>query len=152
MTSTAPSTHSPTSSAPTERTAAASRETFASRLGGLMTIVGVSVGLGNVWRFPYLVGKFGGAAFVLFYVLIAVAIGVPGLMTEWALGRHTRRGPVGAFVKGRLPFGLQFGWLLFACVIAATGYYTAVIGWVLYYAVGALCSSLGIPLDASAVL
>lgn len=128
------------------------RETFASRFGALMSLIGVAIGLGNVWRFPYLVGKFGGAAFVLFYVVIAVAIGVPGLMAEWALGRQTRRGPVGAFVKGRLPFGLQFGWLLFACVIAATGYYTAVIGWVLYYAVGALVSSFGVPFDASAVL
>jgi NSS family neurotransmitter:Na+ symporter len=53
------------------------RETFASRFGGLMTIVGVSVGLGHVWRFPYMVGKFGGAAFVLFYAVISVAIGIP---------------------------------------------------------------------------
>ena len=45
------------------------RETFASRFGALMTIIGVALGLGNVWRFPYMVGKFGGAAFVLFYVL-----------------------------------------------------------------------------------
>ena len=55
------------------------RETFASRFGTLMTIVGVALGLGNVWRFPYMVGKFGGAAFVLFYVFISVAIGVPAL-------------------------------------------------------------------------
>src|SRR3954470_21217167 len=110
MTSTAPSTHSPTSSAPTERTAAASRETFASRLGGLMTIVGVSIGLGHVWRFPYMVGKFGGAAFVLFYTLVSVVIGVPALMTEFALGRRTRRGPVGAFELGGFPFGRYVGW------------------------------------------
>lgn len=112
------------------------RETFASRLGTLMTIVGVALGLGNVWRFPYMVGKFGGAAFVMFYVLVSIVIGVPALMAEFALGRHTRRGPLGAFAGGGLPFGKQVGWFFFLIVIAATGYYTAVIGWVLYYAVG----------------
>ncbi|HEY2164695.1 MAG TPA: hypothetical protein VGH04_11915, partial [Gemmatimonadaceae bacterium] len=53
------------------------RETFASRFGTLVTVIGVAIGLGNVWRYPYLVGKFGGAAFVLFYVFVAVVIGVP---------------------------------------------------------------------------
>ena len=72
-----------------------------------MTIVGVAIGLGNVWRFPYMVGKFGGAAFVLFYVLVSVVIGVPALMAEFALGRYTRRGPVGAFAAAGLPFGTR---------------------------------------------
>src|SRR5690348_12553349 len=112
------------------------RETFASRLGSLMAIIGVAIGLGNVWRFPYMVGKFGGAAFVLFYIVISVGIGVPALMAEFALGRHARRGPVGAFAIGGLPFGKQVGWFFFFIVTAATSYYTAVIGWVLYYAIG----------------
>src|SRR5689334_12369965 len=152
MTSTARSTPSPTSSAPAERTAAASRETFASRLGGLLTIVGVSVGLGNVWRFPYMVGKFGGAAFVLFYVLVAALIGVPALMAEYALGRHTRRGTVGAFVAGGFPFGRQVGWFFFCVVIAATGYYSAVIGWVLYYALAQGAQGLGLTFDPTPIL
>src|SRR6476620_3687863 len=152
MTSTARSTPSPTSSTPAERPAATSRETFASRLGGLLTIVGVSLGLGNVWRFPYMVGKFGGAAFVLFYVLVSVVIGVSAMMAEFALGRHTRRGPVGAFAGGGLPFGKQVGWFFFAVVIAATGYYTAVIGWVLYYAVGQAAMALHLSLDTAAIL
>ena len=128
------------------------RETFASRLGTLMTIIGVAIGLGNVWRFPYMVGKFGGAAFVLFYTFVSVVIGVPALMAEFALGRQTRRGPVGAFAAGGLPFGTVVGWFFFVVVTAATGYYTAVIGWVLYYAVGQLANGLGIPLDSAAVL
>src|SRR5205823_4040509 len=152
MTSTARSTPSPTSSAPAERTAATSRETFASRLGGLLTIVGVSVGLGHVWRFPYMVGKFGGAAFVLFYVLVSVVVGVPALMAEFALGRLTRRGPVGAFSGGGLPFGRFVGWFFFVVVVAATGYYTAVIGWVLYYALGQVMSAVRPGFDASAIL
>jgi neurotransmitter:Na+ symporter, NSS family len=128
------------------------RETFASRLGTLATIIGVAVGLGNVWRFPYMVGKFGGAAFVLFYILVSVTIGVPALMAEFALGRFTRRGPVGAFARGGFPFGTLVGRFFFVVVVAATGYYTAVIGWVLYYAVGQLALGLHIPLDPSAIL
>src|SRR5437660_12471977 len=114
------------------------RETFGSRFGARISLIGVAVGLGNVWRYPYMVGKFGGAAFVLFYVIVALSIGAPALMAEYALGRHTRRGPVGAFAGAGLPFGKQAGWFFFAVVTAATGYYTAVIGWVLYYGIGQL--------------
>jgi NSS family neurotransmitter:Na+ symporter len=131
---------------------APTRETFASRFGTLMTIVGVALGLGNVWRFPYMVGKFGGAAFVIFYILVSVVIGVPALMAEFALGRHTRRGPLGAFAGGGLPFGVQVGWFFFIIVIAATGYYTAVIGWVLYYAIGQIALAVRPTFDAAAVL
>ena len=128
------------------------RETFATRFGTLMTIVGVALGLGNVWRFPYMAGKFGGAAFVLFYVLVSVVIGVPALMAEFALGRSTRRGPLGAFAGGGLPFGKQVGWFFFVIVIAATGYYTAVIGWVLYFALGQLILATRSSFDAAAIL
>jgi NSS family neurotransmitter:Na+ symporter len=130
----------------------APRETFKSRLGGLMTIVGVSIGLGHVWRFPYMVGKFGGAAFVLFYTVVSIVIGVPALMTEFALGRHTRRGPVGAFALGGFPFGRQVGWFFFFVVTAATGYYSAVIGWVLYYTIGQLAQAGHIAFDPAAIL
>ena len=130
----------------------APRETFASRFGSLMTIVGVAIGLGNVWRFPYMVGKFGGAAFVLFYAVVSVVIGVPALMAEFALGRHARRGPVGAFAAGGLPFGKQVGWFFFFVVTAATGYYASVIGWVLYYAIGQLAAAVHLPFDAAAIL
>jgi len=128
------------------------RETFASRFGAIITMVGVALGLGNVWRFPYMVGRYGGAAFVLFYVLVVLVIGVPGLMAEWALGRHTRRGTVGAFARAGLPGGRFAGWFFFVIVIAATAYYTNVIGWVLYYAVGEVARAAGAALDASHVL
>jgi len=128
------------------------RETFASRFGTLMTLIGVAVGLGNVWRFPYMTGKFGGAAFVLFYLLVAVAIGVPAIMAELALGRHTRRGTVGAFALGGFPAGRIVGWFFFAVVVAATGYYSAVIGWVVYYALGQLAGLVGVTIDSAAIL
>src|ERR1700710_572064 len=101
------------------------RETFASRFGTLMTIVGVAIGLGNVWRFPYMVGKFGGAAFVLFYIFLSIFIGVPALIAEFARGRYSRRGPVGAFAAASVPFGTAVGWFFFVVVTSATGFYTA---------------------------
>ena len=128
------------------------RETFGSRFGTIMTMIGVAVGLGNVWRFPYMAGAFGGAAFVLFYTLVAVVIGVPALMTEYALGRHTRRGTVGAFAAGGFPSGRVVGWFFFAVVVAATAYYSAVIGWVLYYALAQGVHAFGASIDASAIL
>lgn len=131
---------------------APARETFASRFGTLVTVIGVAIGLGNVWRYPYLVGKFGGAAFVLFYVFVAVAIGAPALMAEFALGRFARRGPAGAFAAARFPGGAAVGWFFFAIVIAATGYYTAVVGWVLYHAVAQVAGGFGVHIDASAIL
>ena len=128
------------------------RATFASRLGTILTMVGVAVGLGNVWRFPYLVGRYGGAAFVLFYVLVAVVVGVPALVAEWSLGRSTRRGTLGAFDRGGLPGGKWVGGALFCVVIAATAYYTNVVGWVLFFAVGELLSGIGVDLHAAAIL
>jgi NSS family neurotransmitter:Na+ symporter len=128
------------------------RETFATRFGTLMTVTGVAIGLGHVWRFPYMVGKFGGAAFVLFYAFVSIFIGVPALMAEFALGRRTRRGPVGAFAAGGLPFGRQIGWFFFFVVAAATGYYSGVLGWVLYYAVGQIAGAAQVPFDAAAIL
>ncbi len=129
-----------------------SRATFASRFGTIITMIGVAVGLGNVWRFPYLVGKFGGAAFVLFYVLVAVVVGVPALIAEWTLGRQTQRGTLGAFERGGLPGGRLMGGFLFCVVIAATAYYTNVVGWVLYFAIGSLMSAVGIDIHAGSIL
>jgi NSS family neurotransmitter:Na+ symporter len=117
-----------------------------------MTMIGVAVGLGNVWRFPYLVGRYGGAAFVLFYIVVSIFIGIPALMAEWALGRATRRGTLGAFERGGLPAGRAVGVFLFCIVIAATAYYTNVVGWVLYFVVGELVRVVGVDLHPAAIL
>jgi len=130
----------------------ARRETFASRFGLLASMIGVAVGLGNVWRFPYMVGSFGGAPFVIFYVSVVLLIGIPALMAEWTLGRHTGRGPVGAFARAGLWQGARIGWFLFAVVVLATAYYTCAIGWVLYHGIAYLISSVGIVIDASKIL
>ena len=128
------------------------RETFASRFGLLMTMTGVAVGLGNVLRFPYMVGRYGGATFVLFYLLMVFLVAIPALMAEWILGRHTRRGTLGAFDRGGLPGGRYVGYFLFVVVFCATGYYTNTIGWVGFHAVGQAASLFGLNIDSSAIL
>jgi NSS family neurotransmitter:Na+ symporter len=128
------------------------RETFASNFGLLMTMIGVAVGLGAVWRFPYMVGKFGGAAFVLFYMMIVFFIGIPALMAEWTLGRHTRRGTLGAYEKGGFPGGKFVGGFLFFIVFWATGYYSNALGWVGFHGLSELMNVFGVNLNASAIL
>jgi NSS family neurotransmitter:Na+ symporter len=100
-----------------------------------MALIGVAVGLANVWRFPYMAGNYGGAAFVAIYVLFTFLLGIPAIMAEWTLGRHTRQGPAGAFVSAGMPGGRFIGYLLFFTIFMAESYYTLVVGQVLFYAV-----------------
>lgn len=115
-------------------------------------MIGVAVGLGAVWRFPYMVGKFGGAAFVLFYLGVVLFVGIPALMAEWILGRHTRRGTLGAYERGGLPGGRFVGFFLFFIVFWATGYYSNALGWVGFHALGELVRAFGGHLDAGTIL
>lgn len=88
------------------------RSSFSGKLGFVLSAAGASVGLGNIWRFPYLAAKYGGGIFLLIYILLAVTFGYTMIMAETALGRMTRKSPVGAFAasgKGRWrAFG---GWI-----------------------------------------
>jgi len=99
-----------------------------------------------------MVGRFGGAAFVFFYLLAVLFIGIPALMAEWTLGRYTRRGTLGAFEKGRFPGGKYVGAFFFFIVICATGYYSATLGWVGYYAISEATNAWGTRLNAAAIL
>lgn len=128
------------------------RETFASHFGLLMSMIGVAVGLGAVWRFPYMVGRFGGAAFVLFYLVVIFFICIPTLMAEWTLGRHTQRGTLGAYERGGLPGGRIVGGFLYIIVFWACGYYSNAVGWVGYHAICEVVNGLGGHLDASVIL
>ncbi|NOR52539.1 MAG: hypothetical protein GQ536_00405 [Candidatus Aminicenantes bacterium] len=128
------------------------RETFTSNFGLLMTMIGVAVGLGAVWRFPYMVGKFGGAAFVLFYMAVVFFIGIPALMAEWTLGRHTERGTLGCYEKGGFPGGKVVGVVLIFIVFWATGYYSNAVGWVGFHAFCEIANAFGWNLDAAAIL
>ena len=73
------------------------RETFKSRIGFIMTAAGCAIGLGNVWRFPFITGQYGGAAFVLFYLLFLVILGLPVMTMEFAVGRASGKSAVRSF-------------------------------------------------------
>ena len=73
------------------------RVTFGSKLGVILATVGCAVGLGNIWRFPYMLGSNGGAAFLLVYLLCILLLGLPVMITEFFIGRHSHRNAAGAF-------------------------------------------------------
>jgi len=116
---------------------------FSTRFGFLMASVGFAVGLGNIWRFPYVTGENGGGAFVVVYLICAFGIGVPILMAEILLGRRGRASPPGAMRNVALAEGRNRHWqwagglmLLTAFLILVT--YSVVVGWVLWYLAKAL--------------
>ena len=88
------------------------RSAFSGKIGFVLSAAGASVGLGNIWRFPYLAAKYGGGIFLLVYIVLAVTFGYTMIVAETALGRMTHKSPVGAFgafgKKGGLRFG---GWI-----------------------------------------
>lgn len=120
----------------------ATGQRFERRLTTILVMIGVAVGLGNVWRFPYMMGSYGGGAFLVLYLLALLLFGVPALIAEWVLGRATRQGPPGAFVASGMPAGRLAGWTVFVIVGMATSYYVVVIGWVVVYFVIAATGGL----------
>lgn len=107
------------------------REVWASRVGFLFAMLGAMVGLGNIWRFPYLAGSHGGGAFLFAYIIMVYLIAVPGLMGETAMGRFSRSATVGAFRRmgGRSAPGVLVALGTFGLMT----YYFPIIGWVIYY-------------------
>ena len=111
------------------------RESFQSRLGFLLVSAGCAIGIGNVWKFPYVTGANGGGVFVLFYLLFLVIMGVPVLTMELAVGRASRKSVVGAY-KALEPKGSKWhlhGWIAIAGNYLLMMYYTTVSGWMLGY-------------------
>ena len=111
------------------------RGQWGSKLGFIMAAAGSAVGLGNIWRFPYVTGENGGAAFVLVYLVCVFLIGVPLLYVELALGRASGRNPVGAFQKTKpgTPFMFTGILCLLACFFVLT-YYGVIAGWTISFA------------------
>ncbi|MFN2313428.1 MAG: sodium-dependent transporter [Bacteroidales bacterium] len=110
------------------------RDSFGSRLGVIMAAAGSAVGLGNIWRFPYILGENGGGAFLIIYLVIIFSIGIPVMMSELVIGRRSQRNPVGAFraLAPRKPWFLV-GMMGIVAAFMILAFYTAVAGWTLEY-------------------
>lgn len=111
------------------------RESFKSRLGFLLVSAGCAIGIGNVWRFPYVVGENGGGIFVLFYLLFLVAMGLPVLTMELAVGRGSRKSAVLAYKELEKPKSKWHvhGWFAILGCYVLMMYYTTVSGWMVSY-------------------
>ena len=111
------------------------RETFSSRLGFLLISAGCAIGLGNVWRFPYITGKYGGAAFVLLYLLFLIVLGLPVMVMELAVGRASQKSIALSFQKLE-PKGSKWHWYSYAGFAGnylLMMFYTVIAGWLVYY-------------------
>ena len=110
------------------------RASFSGRLGYVLAAAGASVGLGNIWRFPYLTAKYGGGIFLLVYLILALTFGYTMIVSETAIGRLTKKSPVAAFrmyTKRRLY--LAGGWINAIVPVLIVPYYSVIGGWVLKY-------------------
>ena len=119
------------------------RVTFGSKLGIILATVGCAVGLGSVWRFPYMLGENGGAAFLLTYIIFMIFIGIPVMVTEFFIGRYSRSNTVGSFKK-LAPGSLwsKTGYIAILVAFLILSYYAVVSGWTLEYVWQTLNGSL----------
>lgn len=112
------------------------REHWSSKIGFILAAIGSSIGLGNIWKFPYLAGANGGGAFVLVYLICILIVGLPIMIAEIVIGRHTEKDPVGAFkiigAGSRWEFVGYLGVLSGFCIMT---FYSVVGGWTLGYIV-----------------
>lgn len=119
------------------------RKGFSSNVGAILAAAGGAVGLGNIWRFPYMLGQNGGGAFLLVYIFFVLMIGIPLMMTEFIIGRRTQSNVVGAYRK----LAKSKGWVLlgvFSIITAILIYsfYSVVAGWTLNYIVMSFSNKL----------
>ena len=123
------------------------RDQWGSKFGFIMAAAGSAIGLGNVWRFPYITGKYGGGALVVIYLLFVIFIGTSVMLAELAIGRKARLDSVGSFKKlggGAWPL---VGWLGFFCAFVILSYYSVITGWTVAY----MFKSLGGLMEQAAV-
>jgi len=127
----------------------AQREHLASRLGFLLLSAGCAIGLGNVWRFPFITGKYGGAVFLVAYLIFLIGMGLPILIMEFSVGRASRLNMGRAF-KALEPEGTKwhwFGWFSLAGSYILMMFYIPVAGWMLYYVFATITGGLALPPD-----
>ena len=120
------------------------RESFGTRLGFILVSAGCAVGLGNVWKFPYICGQNGGAAFILLYLVCLVVLGLPILICEYAVGRASRHSVAKAFsdLEPEHTNWHRFGWFGIAGNYLLMMFYTMVAGWMINYALRMLTGRL----------
>lgn len=118
------------------------RESWGSKLGFILAVAGSAIGLANIWRFPYLVGKYGGAAFICIYVLFLFLIGFPVLVSEITIGRKAQLSPSGAFKMLGGPKWAYAGKMTILTGFLVASFYSVVAGWVLGYLVESLMGNL----------
>ena len=119
------------------------RGSFGSKIGIILATAGSAVGLGNVWRFPYMTGENGGAAFILVYILFIFLLGLPGMVNEFIIGRHSASNAARAYHKmsrGRPWRGV--GLLGILCSTIILGFYSVVAGWCLQYLYASIAGQL----------
>ena len=110
------------------------RSSFSGKIGFVLSAAGASVGLGNIWRFPYLAAKYGGGIFLLIYIVLALTFGYTMIVAESALGRVTRKSPVSAFQSFGKKKWMSFGgWINAVIPILIVPYYSVIGGWVIKY-------------------
>lgn len=109
---------------------------FSGRIGYVLAVAGSAVGLGNIWRFPYLAAKYGGGIFLLVYLILTVTFGYVLIVSETALGRMTQKSPIGAFKSfGQGIWNKIGGWINAVIPILIVPYYSVIGGWVIKYLV-----------------
>ena len=111
------------------------RERLGSRLGFILLSAGCAIGCGNVWKFPWMTGQYGGGGFVIVYVLCLILLGLPSMTMEFAMGRASQASPVGMYQKLEKP-GQKWhihGYFALLGNIALMAFYTVVTGWMIYY-------------------
>ena len=119
------------------------RGSFGSKIGIILATAGSAVGLGNVWRFPYMTGENGGAAFILVYIVFIFLLGIPGMVNEFIIGRHSASNAARAYHKmsrGRPWRGV--GLLGILCSTIILGFYSVVAGWCLQYLYASIAGQL----------
>ena len=127
------------------------REHLGSRLGFLLLSAGCAIGIGNVWKFPWMTGQYGGGAFVLIYLLFLLVLGVPVLTMEFAMGRAAQKSPLKMYQA--LKPGSKWGWHGYVCLLGNVMlmmFYTTVAGWMLQYFVDT-ARGVFVGLDTAAV-
>ena len=111
-----------------------SRGSFGSKLGVILATAGSAVGLGNIWRFPYMTGQNGGAAFILIYLVCIFMLGIPGMVAEFIIGRHSAANAARSYknLSNGKPWGV-IGYMGVFTSMIILGFYAVVAGWCLQY-------------------